>query len=184
MPEEFKKTFFAGNNLYAFITNYNNKSLSSLEFSTSINKVEYKIKINKTKEVNFQEIDNNNDKEIQQIKHIIEKLIRFIIMRNPKVIKFQDGTIVNLQLKNNIKPLSENKEQGNLDNIFKGYMTSVHITNNGLFLKINEINKIISIKSVYKKIIEIKNDNNEKGHIELTELINDYFKSHKTVLTK
>ena len=184
LPEEFKKTFFAGNNLYACITNYNNKNLSSFEFSTSINKVQYKIKINKAKEVNFQEINNNDDKEIQQIKHIIEKLIRFIIMRNPKVIKFQDGTIVNLQQKSNIQPLSENTEQGNLENIYKGYMTSVHITNNGLFVRINDINKIISTKSAYKKIIEIRNNNSQKDHTELRELINDYFRSHRTVLTK
>ena len=184
LPEEFKKTFFAGNNLYACITNYNNKNLSSFEFTTSTNKIEYKIKINKAKEVNFREINNNDDKEIQQIKHIIEKLIRFIIMRNPKVIKFQDGTIVNLDQQNNAQPLSENTDQGNLEKIYKGYMTSVHITNNGLFMRINDINKIISTKSVYKKIIEIKNNNNDKGHIELRELINEYFRSHRTVLTK
>ena len=172
LPEEFKKTFFAGNNLYACITNYNNKNLSSFEFSTSVNQVEYKIKINKAKEINFQEINNNDDKEIQQIKHIIEKLIRFIIMRNPKVIKFQDGTIVNLQQRSNVQPLGENTDQGNAESIYKGYMTSVHITNNGLFMRINDVNKIILTKSVYKKIVEIKNNNNEKGHIEVRELIN------------
>ena len=184
LPEEFKKTFFAGNNLYACITNYNNKNLSSFEFSTSVNQVEYKIKINKAKEINFQEINNNDDKEIQQIKHIIEKLIRFIIMRNPKVIKFQDGTIVNLQQRSNVQPLGENTDQGNAESIYKGYMTSVHITNNGLFMRINDVNKIISAKSVYKKIVEIKNNNNEKGHIEVRELINDYFRTHRTVLTR
>ena len=184
LPEEFKKTFFAGNNLYACVTNFNNKNLSSFEFSTSISQVEYKIKINKAKEINFQEINNNDDKEIQQIKHIIEKLIRFIIMRNPKVIKFQDGTIVNLQQRSNVQPLGENTDQGNAESIYKGYMTSVHITNNGLFMRINDVNKIISTKSVYKKIVEIKNNNNDKGHIEVRELINDYFRTHRTVLTR
>ena len=47
LPEEFKRTFFAGNNLYACIANYQNKNLSSFEFSTTVNKVQYKIKINK-----------------------------------------------------------------------------------------------------------------------------------------
>ena len=184
LPEEFKKTFFAGNNLYACIANFQNKNLSTFEFFIIVDKIEYKIKINKAKEIDFQQINNNDEKEIQQVKHIIEKLIRFIIMRNPKVIKFQDGTIVNYQQKNNIQPLSENANQDSQENIYKGYMTSVHITNNGLFLRINDINKIISTKSVYKKIIEIKNNNNEKGHIEIRELINDYFQTHRTVLTK
>ena len=184
LPEEFKRTFFAGNNLFACIANYQNKDLSTFEFSTTVNKVQYKIKINKAKEIDFSQINNNDDKEIQQIKHIIEKLIRYIIMRNPKVIKFQDGTIVNLQQKNNVQPLSKNTGQDSGENIYKGYMTSVHITNNGLFLRINDINKIISTKSVYKKIIEIKNNNNQKSHIEIRELINDYFRTHRTVLTK
>ena len=184
LPEEFKRIFFAGNNLYACIANFQNKNLSTFEFSTTVNKIEYKIKINKAKEIDFQQINNNDDKEIQQIKHIIEKLIRFIIMRNPKVIKFQDGTIVNFQQKNNIQPLSENTDKESIENIYKGYMTSVHITNNGLFLRINDINKIISTKSVYKKITEIKNNNKEKGHIEQRELINDYFRTHRTVLTQ
>ena len=67
LPEEFKRTFFAGNNLFACIANYQNKNLSSFEFSTTVNKVEYKIKINKAKEIDFSQINNNDDKEIQQI---------------------------------------------------------------------------------------------------------------------
>ena len=181
LPEEFKKTFFAGNNLYACVTNTQNKDLSLIELATSVNKTEYAIKLNKAKEINFRDLTKNNDKENQEIKQMIEKLIRYIIMRDPKMIKFRDGTMVSKNDKNNIQSVSDEES---LENIYKGYMTSVHITDNGFFMRINDTNKIISKKSAYKKIMEIRSNNSDKGHIEIRELINDYFRTHRTVLAK
>lgn len=181
LPEEFKKTFFAGNNLYACVTNTQNKDLSLIELTTSVNKTEYAIKLNKAKEINFRDLTKNNDKENQEIKQMIEKLIRYIIMRDPKMIKFRDGTMVSKNDRNNIQSVSDEES---LENIYKGYMTSVHITDNGFFMRINDTNKIISKKSAYKKIMEIRSNNSDKGHIEIRELINDYFRTHRTVLAK
>ena len=178
LPEEFKKIIFAGNNLYACISNAQNKDFSILEFSTTIKEEKYNIKLIKSRIINFSEI-NNNEKENQEIKHIIEKLIRFIIMRNPKVIKFRDGTVVNVS-NMNIQPINESKE----NTVYKGYMTSVQITDNGFFIRINDVNKILSGKSAYRKIMEIRNNNKEKGHIEVRSLINEYFQTHRTVLAK
>jgi hypothetical protein len=40
-------------------------------------------------------------------------------------------------------------------------------------MRINDINKIISGKTAYKKIMEIRSFNKEIGHLELRDIIND-----------
>jgi hypothetical protein len=45
----------------------------------------------------------------------------------------------------------------NLEQIYRGYMTSVQITENGFFMRINDVNKIISGKSALRKILELRN---------------------------
>jgi hypothetical protein len=78
LPEEFKKTFYAGNNLYACVTNTKNKDLTPIELTTSVNETEYAIKLKKVKEINFRDLTKNNDKENQEIKQMIEKLYYFL----------------------------------------------------------------------------------------------------------
>ena len=183
LPEEFKKIIFAGNNLYACITNHKKKDLSYLEFSASVKNVEYKVKLNKAKIIDFREIKNNGDKENQEIKHIIEKLIRYIIMRNPKVIRFRDGTIVNVS-DMNVQSLNDKSIENNIEKIYKGYLTSIQITDNGFFMRINDVNKILSSKTAYQKIMEIRFNNKEKSILDIRVAINNYFESHRTVLAK
>ena len=180
LPPEFKKVIFAGNNLYACITNSSNKNLSDIELFITI-KEEYTLKLRQVKEISFTDLQKNSDKEDREIKHIIEKLIRYIIMRNPNVIKFKDGTMINKD-DQNIMPISEG--ENSLEKIYKGYMTSVQITENGFYMRINDVSKIISGKSAYRKIMEIRDNNKEKGNLELRELINEYFSTHRTVLAK
>ena len=180
LPEEFKKIIFAGNNLYACVTNSNQKNLSVIELFVTV-KEEYTIKLKQVKEISFTDLQNNTEKENREIKHIIEKLIRYIIMRNPNVIKFKDGTMIN-KGDNNIMSLGEG--DNSVEKIYKGYMTSVQITENGFYMRINDVSKIISGKSAYRKIMEIRDNNKEKGNIEMKELINEYFRTHRTVLAK
>jgi hypothetical protein len=169
LPPEFKKVIFAGNNLYACITNSSHKDLSVIEFSITI-KEEYSLKLRQVKEISFTDLQNNTDKEDKEIKHIIEKLIRYVIMRNPNVIKFKDGTMINKD-DQNITSVSES--ENSLEKIYKGYMTSVQITQNGFYMRINDVSKIISGKSAYKKIMEIRDNNTDKGNLE----INRYWNS-------
>ena len=82
--------------------------------------------MNKIKIVDFTNINNNKDKENQEIKQIIEKIIRYIIMRNPKVIKFRDGTLVNCS-DLNVQSINDNTNENSIEKIYKGYMTSVQI---------------------------------------------------------
>ena len=81
LPEEFKKNIFAGNNLYSCMANYNNKDMSYFEYSATVKNENYKVKLNKVKTIDFTEINNNGEKENQEIKHIIEKLIRMIRLK-------------------------------------------------------------------------------------------------------
>ena len=177
LPSSFKKFFWAGNNLYAFIAqdegkndNYNN-----IEIAEEINNIKYNIKLKKIKEIIFKNINDFNGTN-QQIKSIIENLFRSILMRNPNVIKFHDRTIFEIDPKN-IKSLNQNDNK-----IYKGYVTSAHITENGLYMKINNRNKLISGKTAYEKMKEIR-DKLKLSSKELNDKLNEYFSEHKTVLT-
>ena len=183
LPPEFKKIIFHGNNLYACVTQGKNMNLTVFEKNVKVQSQEYTVKLKLATEINFCNL-NSADNENQEIKHIIEKLIRFIIMRNPNVIKFKDGTMVDVSNKN-IQSVNEGgQNESNLEQIYRGYMTSVQITENGFFMRINDINKIISGKSALKKILEIRNENSGIGNKELHDKINEYFMEHRTVLAK
>ena len=75
-------------------------------------------------------------------------------------------------------------EKGN-ENIFRGYITSVNFTGNGLFMLINNVNKIITGKIALTKMIEIRKElENEKCSLKEIQIkINEYFNCHRTVLT-
>ena len=179
-PAYFKKNFFGGNTLFSFIYcgDENNKnSYEKIQFKEKIKEKEYEITLTKIKEVKF---DNVNDfsGHNQKIKLYIETLIRNIVMKNPNVIYFKDRTLFEINLKNIVKINSNSNE-----NIFRGYMTSAHITENGLYALINNINKVISGKTVLQKIKEIEKEYENLNRKEIIEKIKEYFQNHKTVIT-
>ena len=101
-------------------------------------------------------------------------------MKNPKVIKFQNRTVFEIDIKNIVSISNENQE-----NIYKGFITSAHITESGLYMLINNKNKFISGKTALKKMIEIRSKLREKKmtNSKILDEINSYFYSHSTVLT-
>lgn len=182
LPPNFKKVIFHGNNLYACITQDEESDLSYIEKNVKAQDQDYSVKLKLASEINFMNLFSAENMN-QELKHIIEKLIRFIIMRNPNVIKFKDGTMVNVT-KQTIQSVSEAQNDNNMEQIYRGYMTSVQITESGFFVRINDVNKIISGKSALRKIIEIRNANSDISTTELYEKINQYFSEHRTVLAK
>ena len=70
-------------------------------------------------------------------------------------------------------------------NIYKGFITSAHITESGLYMLINNKNKLITGKTALKKMVEIRNKLKEKNmaNREIFDEINNYFSSHRTILT-
>ena len=184
LPSGFRKIIFHGNNLYACVTVEKDLNLTNIEKTVKVQNQDYSVKLKFAAEINFRNLCFN-DNENQEIKHIIEKLIRFIIMRNPNVIKFKDGTMVDISTKNmNIKSVSESQGENSLEQIYSGYMTSVQITESGYFMRINDVNKIISGKSALKKILEIREENRNLNKDDLFKKINQYFSEHRTVLAK
>ena len=178
LPESFKKYFWTGNNLYTLMSGDGKDNFDIvIERTVEVNKTEYKVKLKKTKEIFFKNINDFNGTN-QQVKLIIENLFRSILLSNPNVIKFHDRTIFEINPKN-IQDISHNENK-----IYKGYMTSAHITENGLFIKINNRNKFISGKTAFQKMIEIRKNLLYNSSIkDLNDTINDFFLSHRTVLT-
>jgi len=144
-----------------------------------IKNIKYNIKITKIKEITLKKLNDFNG-ENQKVKSIIENLFRNILMKNPNVIKFQDRTIFEIDMKNIEKVNSQN--QGN---IYKGFTTSAHITESGLYMLINNKNKLITGKTALKKMKEIRNILKEKNmtNKEIFDEINNYFSSHRIILT-
>ena len=179
LPNDFKKIFWAGNNLYTIIKEENNHNYNFIEIKAEINKNEYNIKLTKLKEVSFRKI-NDLEGTNQKEKSITENIFKNIILSNPKIIKFQDRTIFEIDPKNIINVNSQFKE-----NIYKGYITSAQITENGLFMQINSRNKYISGKTALEKMKEIRSKLKERNLSvkEIYSAINTYFIEHRTVLT-
>ena len=180
LPKCFKKYFWAGKNFFALINEEKiNNEYNNIEINEEINGIRYNIKIKKVKEISFDKINDFNGTN-QKIKSIIENLFRNILMKNPNIIKFHDRTIFEIDI-NNITNISVKSEE----KIYKGFITSSQITENGLFMQINNRNKLISGKTALQKINEIKNKYQVKNLSinEQNEKINEYFYSHKTVLT-
>ena len=181
LPKSFKKTFFGGNILITFIIEDKNETydIENIEFQENINNQEYKIKLSKLKEVELKKV-NNFSGHNKKIKTYIEVLFRNIIMKNPNIIKFKDRTLFEIDPKN----ITNLSSQG-AGNIFRGYITSANITENGLYMLINNVNKVISGKTALQKMLEIRKrlENERCSMKEIQHKINEYFSNHKTVLT-
>ena len=176
-PKNFKKNFFGGNVLYSFINCEDDKSIETIEFKEKIKEIEYSITLTKIKQVEFNLVNDFN-RENQKIKQYTETLIRNIIMKNQNVIYFKDRMLFEIDRKNILDFTNDNNEK-----IYRGYMTSANITESGLFFLINNINKVISGKTVLQKIKELEKKYDCPSKKEVMNKINEYFQNHKTVLT-
>ena len=92
-------------------------------------------------------------------------------MRNPKVIKFHDRTLFEID-PSNITNIN-NKNQ-----FYSGYMTSANITESGLYMLVNNVNKLITGKTVLEKMRELRSKFRAENNMEseVYQRIRDYFK--------
>ena len=177
LPKWIKKAFWAGNNFFAIIDSSGDENIEYFERKSEKDNIVYIIQFKKIKDIilgNLIDFSGNN----QQIKSIIENLFRSIIMKNPNVIKFHDRTIFEIN-PNNIANIENNQY------LYSGYLTSANITESGLYMLINNINKLITGKTALTKMIEIQKKMREENYTdkEIYEEIKTYFKYHRTVLT-
>ena len=179
LPWSFKKFFWVGDNLYALITSEKKQDYNNIDMIEEIKNIKYNIKMKNLKEINLKKVKDFNG-ENQKVKSIIENLFRNILMKNPNVIKFQDRTIFEIDVKN-----IEGVNSQNQGKIYKGFTTSAHITESGLYMLINNKHKLITGKTALKKMLEIRSKLKEKNmsNREIFDEINNYFSSHRTILT-
>ena len=168
----FLKITFAGYNLFGSTTN----PLNEISIEETVENIEYIIIFKKVGELNVEEILDNEGIN-QKKKHFIEKLIKDILLSSKDTMRFgSDRMIIQMNKDNIIK--------GNDDStIYKGFYTSAQITESGLYLMVLNMNKYISGKTMYEKIIQIRNENNRESEKVIREIIEDYIEEHKTVLT-
>ena len=177
LPPCFKKVVWAGKNCFAIIDEKNKKDYENFEIEIEVKGEKYNLKFYKVKDISFSNGDDFIGKN-QKNKTIIENMIRNIIMANPKIIKFQDRTLFEINADNITN--TTNKQY-----FYSGFITSVNITESGLYMLVNNVNKLITGKTVLRKMIEIRSKLREQKYNEkdICDEIRDYFKKHKTVLT-
>ena len=172
----FTRRCFSGYNLFASCQN------PQKEFSlkAKVKEVDYTVTFERVGELDISTITDFEGVN-QRKKSFLEKVIKDILLKNKNTIKFgDDRTIVQLTDKNmiNADPSFKSKEL-----ILKGYYTSAQITESGLYILVSNINKNIKETTVYTIIERMKQENKNLSEPERRRLIQDYFTTHKTVLT-
>ena len=170
----FEKYFQAGDTL--FICSQNTREKIYLE--TKVKNVLYKVTFERTKNnIDCSKITTNTLENLK-LKNFMESMIRSIIYSNNHIVRFDNRTFYDYKD-------SESIMQGsNKGKIWHGYSTAVCMTEAGLFLRINDKNKLITGKTAYEKMLEIAKSNgghlsDETNRREITE----YFRG-KTVIAQ
>ena len=117
-----------------------------ISLETNVDGVDYKVVVEKTKNVvDLTQVRSTSDENLK-VKSFIEVLIKNIIGANNNLVRFDDRSFFNYQ---NIKRL-----QGNAY-IMPGFSTAAVITESGLFLRVNDKNKFMNGKTALEKLKEI-----------------------------
>lgn len=142
----FEKYFQAGDTLYIC----SNDCIEKLNLETRIKEVLYKVTFVKTS--NFIDCSKITTRTYEnlKIKGFLESMIRNIIFANNHVVRFSDRTFFDYF---DCEKLVKGGK------IWHGYSTAVCITEAGLFLRINDKNKLITGKTAYEKMLEIARSN-------------------------
>ena len=168
----FEKYFQAGDTLY--ICSQNAREQISLE--TKVKEVLYKLTFVRTKNfIDCTKITTRNLENLK-LKNFLESMIRNIILSNNHVVRFDNRTFYDYHDSENIK---EGADKGK---IWHGYSTAVCMTEAGLFLRINDKNKLITGKTAYEKMLEIAKNNGGNFNDENTRReIFDYFRGRTVI---
>ena len=176
LSNHFTQRCYSGYNLFASSAN----PPDFVQIQAKVKGVEYNVKFQKVGDMDLSTITDFEGQN-QRKKSFFEKVIKDIMLKNRNTIKFgDDRTIVKLGDKNMLTP---DQDQKSKETIYKGFYTSAQITENGLFLLVSNVNKHVMETTVYDIIIRIKNENEGLPESEKRKLIEEYFASHKTVLT-
>jgi len=168
----FLKMSFAGLNLFGSTKNPQDEII----VEEKVENTDYKVIFKKVGILNFSEIVNKEGIE-QKKKNFIEKLIKDILLSSKDQIRFGTDRMVISMDKDNIIQNSDNST------IYKGYFTSAQITESGLYLRVNDKNKLITGKTAYSKMQELERRfGNMRGEDCQREII-EYFKGKTVIAT-
>ena len=172
----FTRKCFSGNNLFAS----SNDPKPTVVCNASVENINYTVTLKKVGQMEMKEI-TDFEGENQRKKSFLEKVIKDILLKNKNTVKFgDDRTIVKIEEKNVYDP---DPRKSDKESIYKGYYTSAQITESGLFLLVLNVNKHVSTVTVYEKINDIRNAHRGLSESEIRKKIEEYFSTHKTVLT-
>ena len=155
LHKHFQKYIPAGDTLFVCSAN----PIEKVVIETKLDDILYKVQFVLTKNIIDCRNIRSRTKDHIKIKHVIEILIKNIIQSNNHIVKFDDRSFYDyFDL--------ETFGRDGKGKIWHGYSTAVCITENGLFLRINDKNKMITGKTAYEKMIELSkkydgNMNNE-----------------------
>ena len=167
----FIKFSFAGYNLFGSTKDPKDEII----IDENVENTDYKITFKKVGALNFSDINTKEGIE-QKKKNFIEKLIKDILLSSKDRLRFgSDRMIMSIDERNILKGEDKSK-------IYKGYLTSAKITESGLFLLVLNMNKYVSGKTMYEKILQIREEY-KYSQEEIKQKIEEYIEEHKTVLT-
>ena len=160
----FERYAQAGDTIFVFSKNAQEK----VSLETKIDEVIYKVTFEKTaNKVNCRNI-NKKTRDNIKIKSFIENIIKNIFMANNHMVRFDNGAFFDYK--------TETLLGHSGSRIWSGYSTAVTITESGLYLRVNDKNKLITGKTVYEKIEEIRRKSGNMRSEESMRAITEYFK--------
>ena len=168
----FGKFAQAGDTLFVF----GKDSQEKVSLETKVDEVLYKITFDKTPNViNCRNINKKTADNIK-IRNFLETIVKNLFMANNHMVRFDDRSFYDY---NSASSFGRSGAK-----IWAGYSTAVTITENGLFLRLNEKNKLITGKSAYEKMVEIgrRYGNNLRSEESQRE-INEYFRGKTVIAT-
>lgn len=166
----FEKYFPAGDTLFVYANNPKEK----VALETKVDETNYNVSIVMTSNyINCRNIKTKERDHIK-VKSFVEAMIKHIIMANNHVLKFDDRSFFDFK---DVEIFGKSGAK-----IWHGYSTAVCITESGLFLRVNDKNKMITGKTAYDKIKEIaKNYGNNMRREDCMLEIRDYFKGRTII---
>ena len=160
----FERYAQAGDTIFVFSRNAQEK----VSLEAKVDDVLYKVTFDRTaNEVNCRNI-NQKTRDNIKIKSFIENIIKNIFMANNHMVRFDSGSFFDYHSARSIGQHNTH--------IWSGYSTAVTITESGLFLRVNDKNKLITGKTVYDKFEEFHRKYGNMRSEECMRAILDYFK--------
>ena len=171
LSKYFEKFAQAGDTIFVFSKDPQEK----VSLETTVDDVLYKVTFDRTSNfVNCRNI-NSKTRDNIKIKSFLESVIKNIFMANNHMVRFDDRSFYDYK---EATPFGKGGAK-----IWSGFSTAVSITESGLYLRVNDKNKLITGKTALDKINDIfRKFGNNRSEDCKREII-EYFKGKTVIAT-